>query len=228
MKYALRAENLKKQYKVSRSNIVKALCGVGISIKGGELVAIMGKSGSGKSTLLNLLGTLDKPSSGKVFIGDDEITAMPKRKMPLIRNEKIGFIFQSFNLIPTLTAKENVMLPLKYAGISKRDSSKKAIESLKVLDMGDRLNHIPSQLSGGQQQRVAIARALSGHPDIILADEPTGELDSATSKGILEVITDLNERKGLTFLIVTHDNEVAKICNRIINLKDGLVVNQDI
>ncbi len=225
MKYALRAENLKKQYKVSRSNIVKALCGVDISIKEGELVAIMGRSGSGKSTLLNLLGTLDKPSSGKVFIGDDEITAMPKRKMPLIRNEKIGFIFQSFNLIPTLTAKENVMLPLKYAGISKRDSSKKAIESLKVLDMGDRLNHIPSQLSGGQQQRVAIARALSGHPDIILADEPTGELDSATSKSILEVITDLNERKGLTFLIVTHDNEVAKICNRIINLKDGLVVD---
>ncbi|KKL85999.1 hypothetical protein LCGC14_1949160, partial [marine sediment metagenome] len=167
MKYALRAENLKKQYKVSRSNIVKALCGVDISIKEGELVAIMGRSGSGKSTLLNLLGTLDKPSSGKVFIGDDEITALPKRKMPLIRNEKIGFIFQSFNLIPTLTAKENVMLPLKYAGISKRDSSKKAIESLKILDMGDRLNHIPSQLSGGQQQRVAIARALSGHPDII-------------------------------------------------------------
>ena len=225
MKYALRAENLKKQYKVSRSNIVKALCGVDISIKEGELVAIMGRSGSGKSTLLNLLGTLDKPSSGKVFIGDDEITALPKRKMPLIRNEKIGFIFQSFNLIPTLTAKENVMLPLKYAGISKRDSSKKAIESLKILDMGDRLNHIPSQLSGGQQQRVAIARALSGHPDIILADEPTGELDSATSKGILEIITDLNERKGLTFLIVTHDNEVAKICNRIINLKDGLVVD---
>lgn len=225
MKYALRAENLKKQYKVSRSNIVKALCGVDISIKEGELVAIMGRSGSGKSTLLNLLGTLDKPSSGKVFIGDDEITALPKRKMPLIRNEKIGFIFQSFNLIPTLTAKENVMLPLKYAGISKRDSSKKAIESLKILDMGDRLNHIPSQLSGGQQQRVAIARALSGHPDIILADEPTGELDSATSKSILEVITDLNERKGLTFLIVTHDNEVAKICNRIINLKDGLVVD---
>lgn len=222
MSYALKAKNLKKHYRISKENTVKALAGVDLAVRSGEIVAIMGPSGSGKSTLLNMLGCLDKPTSGDVVVDNTDVSSLPKSKIPFIRNKKIGFIFQQFNLIPTLTAKENVMLPLKYAGLPKKQASKKAEDVLKQVGLTDRINHLTTQLSGGQQQRVAIARALITNPAIILADEPTGELDSANSQSILDLILKLN-KKGHTFLIVTHNEEIAKLCSRTIRLKDGLI-----
>lgn len=219
----LQTKGLKKFYKLGKNNLVNALNGVDLVINKGEMVAVMGPSGSGKSTLLNMLGALDKPSSGEVVIDGEKISKMSERKLSFLRNQKIGFIFQNYDLIPTLTALENVMLPLKYAGVKKSISRTKASQELERVGLLDREKHLPSELSGGQQQRVAIARALVNKPDIILADEPTGNLDTKSGKEIVDMMIKLNKEHKQTFIIVTHNPDIAKICNRIIKVVDGVV-----
>lgn len=203
-----------------RGVVVHALNGVDLEIKNGDMVAVMGPSGSGKSTLLNMLGLLDDPTAGQIFIKNRNITAIKRRELPNIRSRELGFVFQSFNLITTLTALENVMLPLRYAGISIRERKRMAKQALEQVGLGNRFNHTPNELSGGQQQRVAIARSIVNNPSIVFGDELTGELDSKMTKEIMDLITKLN-RVGQTFVIVTHNPEVAKRCKRIIYMKDG-------
>lgn len=209
--------------KPAKGVVVHALNGVDIEIKEGELVAIMGPSGSGKSTLLNMLGLLDEPTSGKMFLRGENITKIKTGKLPEVRSRELGFVFQSFNLIPSLTALENVMLPLKYSKMPKKDRKKMAEGALSKVGLADRMAHTPNELSGGQRQRVAIARSIVGNPAIIFGDELTGELDSKMTKEIMELVTKLN-KKGQTFIIVTHNPEVAKYCKRTIIMRDGKIV----
>ena len=208
-------------------NIVKALNGVSLTIGGGEMVAITGPSGSGKSTLMNIIGCLDRPTSGKVILEDQDISFLKDDRLSWIRNQNIGFVFQQFNLLPRLSILENVAIPLLYAGIRGKARQNRAAEALARVDLGDRLRHRPTELSGGQKQRAAIARALVTDPKIILADEPTGALDTATGDIILEIFTALN-REGRTVLVVTHDPEVSSKCPRIIHLRDGLKEEIDV
>lgn len=217
----LEAKNLKKTYKLSKENIVHALNNLSLNIKEGEIVAIMGPSGSGKSTLLNMFGILDKPTSGKVVIDKKDISKVKNSDYPLIRSEMVGFIFQQYNLIPTLTVLENVMLPLRYAKTKKADAKRRSMKILEEVGMKERAKSKPTQLSGGQQQRVAIARALVNSPAIILADEPTGNLDTKTGDEIIEMMVKLNKKTGQTFVIVTHNPDVTRIADRIIHLRDG-------
>ncbi len=204
-------------------NIVKALDGVNIEINQGDFVAIMGPSGSGKSTAMNLIGSIDLPTSGSVHLSGMNISGFEESDLAQFRGKKIGFIFQSFNLIPNLTAKENVMLPMIFQKVSKEDREEKAEELLKSVDLGDRAEHYPNQLSGGQQQRVAIARSLANDPEVILADEPTGNLDSKTGNKVMDFLKRLN-KKGKTIIVVTHDHELAKKYARTTYiLKDGKV-----
>lgn len=219
----VKVKGLNKEYKMGRNNQVVALAGVDIEVKQGEFLAVMGPSGSGKSTLLNMIGTLDRPTKGSVFIGDIDVAKARQSKLPNLRNKKIGFIFQQYNLIPTLTAIENVMLPLKYSSIRKSEARKMAKESLEIVGLADRLKHKPAELSGGQQQRVAIARALVTKPDIILADEPTGELDTHTGKEIIQLMLDLNKKNKQTFIVITHNPEISQVCDRTIFIRDGKV-----
>ena len=221
MKTIVKAEGLEKTYKMSKKNIVKALGGVDIEIKEGDFSAIIGPSGCGKSTLMHILGLLDRPDKGKLEIDGEDMTKLPEKKAFKMRSKKIGFIFQGFNLIPTLTALENVVLAGKYGGMKKSERIKRANELLKMLGLGDRVNHKPNELSGGQQQRIAIARALMNNPSIILADEPTGELDTKTSLEIMEILKKLNREENKTFVIVTHNMEVADECKKVIKLRDG-------
>lgn len=200
--------------------MVTALGGVSLTINDGEMVAIIGKSGSGKSTLLNLLGGLDKPTSGQIFFGDKELGSMKDKELAEFRLKNIGFVFQFFDLIPELTAEENVLLPSRLA--KKKDAE--ADEIYKALDISDRVKHYPSELSGGQQQRAAIARALINSPDVILCDEPTGNLDKASGEEVMNLLKRLNKDHGKTIVIVTHDKEIAGQCNRIIEISDGIIV----
>ncbi len=202
---------------------VRALDGVTLRAEQGEFIAIMGRSGSGKSTLLNLVGCLDRPTSGRVSLDGLEVTSLPEGRLPRIRREKVGFVFQNYNLIPSLTALENVVLPLKYARWSHDAARSRAEEMLQAVEMGHRLRHRPAELSGGEQQRVAIARALVNRPAILLADEPTGEVDSQTAMAIIGLMKRLNETLAQTFLIVTHDPLVAQQATRVIRLKDGRI-----
>lgn len=217
---ALETKKLIKHYRQG-DTLVKALDGIDLQIETGEFLSIMGRSGSGKSTLLNMLGTLDRPTFGEVIIEGAEVGQIPTHKLPDIRRKKIGFVFQQYNLVPTLTALENVELPLKYAGVKNR--SKVALEALTAVGLEKRLHHKPAEMSGGEQQRVAIARALVGKPAIILADEPTGEVDSHTAQQIIDLMKKLNRDLCLTFIIVTHDPLVAGETNRIIMLSDGKI-----
>lgn len=203
--------------------VVHALNGVDIEIKEGEMVAIMGPSGSGKSTLLNMLGLLDEPTTGKIFLRGQDITRIRSGRLPEVRSKELGFVFQSFNLIPTLTSLENVMLPLKYTGKSLSERKKLAKEALVLVGLKDRLKHTPNELSGGQRQRVAIARSLVNRPAIIFGDELTGELDTKMTKEVMDLVVKLN-KTGQTFIIVTHNPEVAKMCQRTILMRDGKVV----
>jgi len=220
-KVVVSAKGLKKTYKMSKKNIVQALKGVDIEVCEGDFSAIVGPSGCGKSTLMHILGLLDKPDSGTLEIDGVDMTRLPDKKAYKIRAKKIGFIFQGFNLIPTLTALENVILAGRYGGLKATKRKARAKTLLELLGLKDRLGHKPNELSGGQQQRVAIARSLMNDPAIILADEPTGELDSKTSLEIMEILKKLNREDNKTFLIVTHNMDVAESCKKIIRLKDG-------
>ncbi len=216
-------EHIRKDYKMGKVT-VRALRDINITIFRNELIAIMGPSGSGKSTLMHILGCLDTPTSGKYFLNGTEVSKLKSSKLADIRNKKIGFVFQTFNLLPHLNILKNVELPLLYAGYSGRKRKKIATEMLENVGLGDRLKHKPSELSGGQRQRVAIARALVNNPDIILADEPTGNLDTGSGNDILSIFKELNQ-EGHTIIIVTHDPSVANSCNRIIKIKDGNIEN---
>ena len=218
----IRLEKLQKKYVLGEEHVVHALRGVDLSIEPGSYVAIMGPSGSGKSTMLNLLGCLDRPSAGRYYLGGTDVSQMPDDDLSQARGKRIGFIFQSYNLIAQLTVLENIQVPLIYQGIDLREYEDHCIKLAQLVGLGDRLNHRPNQLSGGQQQRVAIARSLVNDPLLILADEPTGNLDSKTGTEVLEIITDLN-RKGKTIVLVTHDERVASRSHRVIHMRDGLI-----
>jgi putative ABC transport system ATP-binding protein len=215
-----------KSYRMGAMDI-SALSGVTLTVKQGELIAIMGPSGSGKSTLMNVLGCLDRPTSGTYLFEDREISSLNDDELAHVRNAKIGFVFQSFNLLPRFTALKNVEMPLIYSGIPAKGRTERAIPVLEMVGLQDRMEHKPTELSGGQQQRVAIARALVNNPPLLLADEPTGNLDSRSGAEILNILVDLNKR-GVTIMIVTHDHDVAARCKRIINLKDGGVVSDQV
>lgn len=219
-KIIVSAKGLKKSYKMSKHNVVQALDGVDIEVKQGDFTAIVGPSGCGKSTLMHILGLLDRPDEGDLFIDGEDFSKLKDDKAYKVRAKKVGFIFQGFNLIPTLTALENVVLAGKYGGMKLAERKKRAIELLNMVGLAERMNHKPNELSGGQQQRVAMARALMNDPAIILADEPTGELDTKTSLEIMEMLKKLN-REGKTFLIVTHNMDVAAECKNVIRLRDG-------
>lgn len=199
-----------------------ALRGVSIEINSGEFVAIMGPSGSGKSTLMHIIGLLDTPTKGQVLVKGEDVSTLSADERAILRRKTIGFVFQQYNLSPSLTALENVELPMIFAGVPKEERRKRARELLEMVDLGDRLDHYPNQLSGGQQQRVAIARALANDPEIILADEPTGNLDTERGERVMEIFHMLN-KKGKTIVLVTHDPEVAKHAERIIKIRDGRI-----
>jgi putative ABC transport system ATP-binding protein len=201
---------------------VRALRGVTLGIEAGEFVAIMGSSGSGKSTLMNMLGCLDRPTDGAYMLAGEEVGHLGRTQLADIRNRTLGFVFQSFNLLPRTSALENVELPLLYAGVTRKERVARATRSLERVGLGDRVKHLPNQLSGGQQQRVAIARALVTEPKILLADEPTGNLDSATSAEIMALLSELH-RGGLTIVLVTHETDIAAYAERVIDMKDGVI-----
>lgn len=205
---------------------VQALKGISFQVDPGEFVAIMGASGSGKSTLMNLLGLLDTPTGGRYILDNTEVSALDESEYAVVRNQKIGFVFQTFNLLPRLTAQKNVELPMLYAGIKLTERKKRAFAALERLGLKERISHLPNELSGGQNQRVAIARALVNNPAIILADEPTGALDSRTSLEIMHIFQELNLR-GATIIIVTHEEFIARHASRILRISDGLLVEDE-
>jgi putative ABC transport system ATP-binding protein len=219
-------KKITKEYKMGKIT-VPALNGIDMEIDQGDFIAIMGPSGSGKSTLMHILGCLDTPSSGDYILNQEEVSGMKRNKLAAIRNKEIGFVFQTFNLLPHLNIQKNVELPLMYSGLKRKERIKQARKVLDEVGLSDRLKHKPSELSGGQRQRVAIARAIVNEPAIILADEPTGNLDSSSGNDILGIFSELHS-KGHTIIIVTHDKAVADRANKIIQLVDGLVANGDI
>lgn len=218
----MKLTNITKVYE-SGSLQVKVLHGINLTVEDGESLAIMGPSGSGKSTLMNLIGFLDTPSTGTIFLNDEEVSSAGESRLTKLRNKHIGFVFQQFHLLPRFSALKNVEAPLIYAGISKRERMERVKDMLTKVGLGDRMDHLPNQLSGGQKQRVAIARALINDPEIILADEPTGALDTKTSAQIMELFVQLNE-EGKTVIMVTHEEEIANYSKRIITLRDGLII----
>ncbi len=218
-------EDVHKYYDLGETR-VHALRGVSVNIGRGEFVAIMGASGSGKSTFMNMLGCLDKPSTGRYLLEGTDVSQHDKKALALIRNQKIGFVFQGFNLLARTTALENTELPTLYTKISKEEREKRASEALAMVSLAERAQHFPSQMSGGQQQRVAIARALVNRPSILLADEPTGNLDSRTSVEIMEIFQNLND-KGLTIVLVTHEHDIAQFAKRVLVFRDGKIRKDD-
>jgi putative ABC transport system ATP-binding protein len=218
----IRVEELTKDY-VMGSNVVAALCGVSLEIAAGEFVAVMGPSGSGKSTFMNLLGCLDHPSGGRYWLGEQEVSQLTGDELARVRNRKLGFVFQHFNLLARTSALDNVALPLLYSAMPPSERKRHAEQRLTQVGLAERMDHHPAQLSGGQQQRVAIARALVNDPQLVLADEPTGALDSRTSVEIMALLQQLN-REGITIVLVTHEHDVAHFAGRIISFRDGKVI----
>jgi len=223
MNEIIELKGVTKIYKMDKV-LVPALRGINLKIRKGEFVSIMGPSGSGKTTLMNLIGCLDRPTEGEIYIANKNVAKLGDDELAKLRREKIGFVFQQFNLIPRLTALENVELPMWFAGLSKKKRRERAIELLKLVGLEKRIHHKPAELSGGERQRVSIARALANNPEIILADEPTGNLDTKTGKEIIEILKDLN-KQGKTIVLVTHDETFAKEAERIIKIRDGRLLN---
>ena len=220
----IKLENVWKIYQLGKVEL-PVLRGISLEITPGVFVVILGPSGSGKSTLLNMIGCLDLPTKGSVFLAGRDISKMSEDELAQVRGEKIGFIFQQFNLLPNLSALENVMMPMIFRGKPESEREKRAKYLLNSLELGDRISHRPAELSGGEQQRIAIARSLINNPEIIVADEPTGNLDSTTGRKIMEILIDLHKNKGKTIIVVTHDPTIANYSNQIIRIKDGQLVS---
>ncbi len=224
MSIVVKTVDLEKEYRLGEV-VVHALGGVSMELKKGEFVVVAGPSGSGKTTLLNLIGALDKPTRGKVYIDGKDLTAMNERELTRLRRSKIGFVFQFYNLIPVLTAFENIELPMIVAGVPKKKMQERTQELLEIIGLIDRANHRPDELSGGEQQRVAIARALANQPSIVLADEPTGDLDTATGSEVMEVLREMSKREKVTAIVVTHDPVIAEMADRILEMRDGKILS---
>lgn len=220
-------KDITRSFAINKTEDLLVLKGINLTIYDGEFVAIVGASGSGKSTLMNIIGALDKASSGTYFLDSTDISRLADKELSRIRNKQIGFVFQTFNLIARTTALSNVALPMLYAGKSRSEATKKAEELLEVVEMSDRTKHQPSELSGGQKQRVAIARSMVNDPSIILADEPTGALDSVTGRLIMNLFHKLHSEQGKTIILITHSLELASECERVITIKDGSIVNEE-
>lgn len=225
--HLIRLENIIKIYRVGETE-VRALRGISYSLEESDFLAIMGPSGSGKSTLMNIIGCLDKPTSGKYYLDGQEVSTMDRNTLARIRNKKIGFVFQSFNLLARTTALENVELPLIYSHTSSKSRTQLTLKALALVGLQDRADHRTNQLSGGEQQRVAIARALVNSPSLILADEPTGNLDSKTGAEIMQIFKKLNEEQKITIIIVTHEQDIARFAHRILYLRDGLILREEV
>ena len=224
----IRLENIVKRFYVGQPNELEILHGINLTVNEGEFLSIVGPSGSGKSTLMNLIGVLDRPTEGAYYLDGIDVEKAKDDELSDIRNRKIGFVFQTYNLIPKTNAIKNVELPMLYAGVSRIDRHNRANELMELVEMSDRTKHLPEELSGGQKQRVAIARAMANDPAIILADEPTGALDSKTGRMVMDLFHKLNEEKGKTIVLITHSRELADETDRIISLRDGNIVNEEI
>jgi putative ABC transport system ATP-binding protein len=218
----VKTEDVVKEYRMG-TNVVRALDGINIEIARGEYISLMGPSGSGKSTLFNMIGALDGPTGGRVYIDGQDMSQLSRSQIAWFRCHRVGYIFQSYNLLPVMSALENVTLPMIFAGLSTRERSKKGEDLLNLVGLGDRIHHRPDELSGGQRQRVAIARAFANDPTIILADEPTANLDTITGREIIDLIRDLNRGKGVTVISATHDLKMLDVSDRIVDIRDGLV-----
>ncbi len=216
----IQVEKLVKNYQLGKVSI-PALRGISFDVAKGEFLVVIGPSGSGKTTLLNMLGAIDKPTSGRIFIDGRDITTLGEGELTKLRRHKIGFIFQFYNLIPSLTAIENVELPMLTAGVSRKDASKRAFQLLETVGLAERVGHLPDELSGGEQQRVAIARALANKPSVILADEPTGDLDTKTGMEVVQILYDTSKKENATAIVVTHDHMITEKADRILDMKDG-------
>lgn len=225
MSIVVKTMDLEKKYRLGEI-VVHALRGVSMELERGEFVVVVGSSGSGKTTLLDLIGALDKPAKGKVYIDGKDLTAMSERELTWLRRKKIGFVFQFYNLIPVLTAFENIELPMIVAGVPKRKMRERTQELLETIGLVDRANHRPDELSGGEQQRIAIARALANQPSIVLADEPTGDLDTATGSEVMEVLREMSKREKVTVIVVTHDPVIAEMADRILEMRDGKILSE--
>ena len=222
----VRTANLRKEYRLGEV-VVPALRGVNIEVGKSEFVAVLGPSGSGKTTLLNMIGALDKPTRGKVYINGEDLTAMSERELTKLRRNKIGFIFQFYNLIPVLTAFENIELPMIIAGMPKEEARRRTKELLQNIRLIDRANHRPDELSGGEQQRVAIARALANQPTVVLADEPTGDLDTVTGNEVMKILWEMSRQEKTTVIVATHDPVVVKMADRVLEMRDGRIIGSD-
>lgn len=225
-KSVIKLDKITKRFYIGKPNELEILHGISLDVKEGEFVSIVGASGSGKTTLMNVIGLLDRPTGGKYIIDDVDVANAKDKELSIIRNQKIGFVFQTYNLVAKTNALKNVELPMLYAGVPRKERTKRALDMLELVGMGERVKHLPEELSGGQKQRVAIARAMVNNPAIILADEPTGALDSVTGRNVMNLFHKLNREQGKTIILITHSNELAEETDRIITLKDGNIIGE--